>query len=204
MPTHLEAYGETWKQHHPGWQFQLWTEENLPELRNQRLFDQAEDIAPNNVGQFRSDIARYELLHEVGGCYVDADMECLKPIDALISGVECFAGWEVQNRWINNAIVGSVPGHPFLDDLIRGLPANVRRRMGSRPNRLSGPGYVTPVYRRHAKRVTVFRQEIFYPYGFADVGTDREHGSFPNSYAAHHWENSRTGSRAKRQRESVR
>lgn len=203
MPDHLKAYGETWERHHPGWEFCLWNEDNLPPLQNQQLFDMAEVIAPNNVGQFRADIARYELLHTRGGVYVDTDMECLQPLDSLIAGVDCFAGWELANRWVNNAVLGSVAGHPFLAALVDGLEANVRRKRGARPNVLSGPGYVTPMYRRFAKQVTVFKQRTFYPYGFADVGTDREKGPFPDSYACHHWENTRSGSRAALHRRSL-
>lgn len=191
MPAHLEQYGETWKQHHPGWQHILWTEETLPPLRNQRLYDNAEKIAPNNVGQFRADVARYELLLTHGGVWIDADMQCLQPIDDLIAGVDCFAGWETEARWVNNAILGCTPGHPFLDSLVRGLGANVRRKAGARPNILSGPQYLTPVYRRHARQVTVFPQRTFYPYLWNEL--DRGGDQFPHSHAVHHWNNRRRG-----------
>lgn len=189
MPNHLERYGQTWVEHHPDWSHVLWTEDNLPPLRNQRLFDQAETIAPNNVGQLRSDIVRYEILYTFGGVYTDCDLECLRPIDGLLRGVDCFAGWERQAQWVGNTILGSVPDHPFFADLIVGLPANVRRRAGSRPNKLSGPQYLTRVYRRHAKSVTVFNENIFYPYGWDEL--DRQGEEFPGSYTAHHWQNQR-------------
>lgn len=189
MPAHLEAYGETWKKHHPSWDFRLWDESNLPPLRNQRVYDQAETIAPSSEGQLRADVARYELLLDAGGVWIDADLECLRPIDSLLDGVECFAGWESEHRWVNNAIFGSVPGHPFLADLVRGLPANVRRKRGARPNVLTGPQYVTPVYRRHAKAVTVFPKNYFYPYLWNQL--ERRGEDFTGSYAVHHWNNAR-------------
>src|SRR3954452_9252859 len=72
MPPEYEAFGETWAQHHPGWEMRLWRSSDLPPLRNQDLFDRATSFAQ------QSDIARYELLLRHGGVYVDTDFECLR------------------------------------------------------------------------------------------------------------------------------
>ena len=193
MPEHLTAYGETWEAHHPGWESILWTEDNLPRLRNQRVFDAANRIAPRSVGQLRADVARYEILLEHGGVYVDTDMECLRPIDTLLEGVECFAGWEAQGIWVNNAVLGAAPGHPFMAALVDGLEHNVVAHRGSRPNVLSGPQYLTPVYRQHADEVVVYPKDYFYPYLWSEL--DRQHEEFPNSWAVHHWGNRRNRNR---------
>lgn len=191
MPEHLAAYGETWRAQHPDWEHVLWTEANLPPLKNQQLFDDAERIAPRNVGQLRADVARYELLLEHGGVYVDCDLECLRPIDELLAvGVSCFAGWESPGRWVNNAILGAEPGHPFLAAIVEGLDENVAEHLGARPNVLTGPQYVTPVYRRYADAVTVYPQAHFYPYLWSEL--ERSAETFPDSYAVHHWHNRRT------------
>lgn len=190
MPDRLVAYGRTWEDHHSAWHHKLWTEDNLPPLRNQALYDDAHRIAPDHVGQFRADVVRYELLEQFGGVYVDADFECRKPLDPLLEGVECFAAWEVPNRWINNAILGAVPGHPLMDMLIRRLPVNVRRRRGARPNKLSGPQFLTPIARQFD--VTVFDKELFYPFLWDEIGTDRDHSDHPDAYAVHHWNHKRT------------
>jgi mannosyltransferase OCH1-like enzyme len=191
MPAHLAAYGETWAQHHPGWEHRLWTEANMPRLRNQRLYDAAERIAPRNVGQLRADVARYEILLEHGGVYVDCDMECLRPLDPLLTpGMSCFAGWETPGRWVNNAVLGASPAHPFLGELVERLARNVVAHCDARPNVMSGPQYLTPIYRRHADTVTVFPKEHFYPYLWSEL--ERIDETFPDSYAVHHWHNRRT------------
>lgn len=188
MPSHLAEYVKTWTRVHPGWSHRIWGEDDLDWLQNQELFDFAEAYT-TSVGQFRSDIARYEILHRHGGVYVDADFEALAPIDELLMGVDCFAAWETNDVWVGNAILGSAPGHPFLADLIDGLPLNVSQHRGERPNRMTGPQYLTPIARAH--RIELFASELFYPYNFADVGTEREHGPFPTAYGVHHWQNRR-------------
>lgn len=189
MPAELAAYGATWEHHHPGWEHRFWTDDNLPPLRNHDLYDQAAAVAPDHVGQLRADIARYELLHTFGGVWVDCDFECRRPLDPLLDGVGCFAAWEVPDVWINNAILGATPGHPFLAALIRGLPANVRRHRGARPNRLSGPQYLTRVWRHDPTGVVVFPKDWFYPYLYTEL--ERQHDEFPEAFAVHHWNNRR-------------
>src|SRR5262249_19779423 len=68
------AWLRSWSEQHSGWEYRLWTEQNIPwPLRNQAQFD----ASPQYCG--KSDILRYELLLRFGGIYVDADMRCLRP-----------------------------------------------------------------------------------------------------------------------------
>lgn len=191
IPQELAMYPISWINRHPGWQVQIWNENNLPALRNQDLFDNAEEIAGDCAGQLRADVARLEVLEEFGGVYVDCDFECLKPITPLLDGVECFAAWEEQDKWINNAIFGSVPHHLFLRDLIKNLPDNVERKKRHRPNVMSGPQFVTPVWMSgFYKDVRIFPQSYFYPYSYSEL--DRSGDEFPDAYAVHHWNNKRS------------
>lgn len=196
MPEHLAAYRRTWMEHHPEWEHRLWTEQNLTWLQNQELFDRAEDHT-EHVGQFRSDVARYEILRLHGGVYVDCDMECLRSFDELCD-VEFFAGRECD-RFVNNAVLGSVPAHPLLVELVDNLPARVAatRGRGWRPNRITGPHYLTPAVERHG--VTVHPAQFFYPYRWDEL--DRANEAFPDSFAVHHWENARK--RRRRPRETT-
>lgn len=191
-PDWMAGFADTWRQ--PGWELRQWTDDNVGELFplvNQDIYDRVEEIAPDHVGQLRSDVLRYEILHRLGGVWVDADFECLRPIDPLLDGVECFAAWEAEGVWVNNAIVGATPGHPFIGALVEGLAANVERRQGCKPNKLTGPQYLTPVYREHASRVTVLAKALFYPYTWAEVDRHRPGDDFPDAYAVHHWANRR-------------
>ena len=83
----------------------------------------------------RADILRLELLHRHGGVYLDADFECLKPIDPLLDGVSCFLGLLDSGR-VSNAVIGAVPGHPLLAQAM----AEVRPRTTYGPVDREGTG----------------------------------------------------------------
>lgn len=189
VPAHLAAWRDGWLDLHPGWECRLWHEREIDELGlvNRRLFDDAERIAGRYAGQLRSDVARYEILAACGGVYVDFDCEARRPFDDLLD-VPAFVGWEVPDVWANNAVIGAVPGHPFLAALIERLPANVARHRGSRPNVLSGPRFLTPILADFPD-VTIHAREAFYPYGHDEL--DRAGEPFPSSWCVHHWQNTR-------------
>lgn len=191
MPAQLQAYTETWKHWHPGWEYQLWDEHGIAELnlRNQNEYDRASQITPGFEGQLRSDLARYEILHTYGGVYVDADFECLRSIDTLIADLKAFAAWEVDGVWVNNAILGCIPGHPMFERIIDRIPDRIESRPGQRPNRLTGPHLLTTVYRQGKSGLHVFPKALFYPYLHNEL--HRQGESFPNAYAVHHWNNAR-------------
>ncbi len=117
-PGFFLKFRESWQKLHPDWEYRLWTDADLAtydfEMRD--LFDQSE-----NYGE-KSDILRCEVLLKHGGVYVDADFECVKPIDELLSKYDFFAGIEPPHEipessrvlLISNALIGAIPGHPIL------------------------------------------------------------------------------------------
>jgi mannosyltransferase OCH1-like enzyme len=194
MPDHLRAYGDRWRELHPGWDFRLWGDDDLGWLEHRDLWDRGLELAPRNLGQFRSNIARIEILWREGGVYSDCDMEPRKPLDPIID-VSAFAMWhnppQVHDRpIIGNALVGSEAGHPALRAFLDGLRDNVRAKAGMRST------YTTGV--RYFSRVMAGRDDVtLYPFGWAYPYTLRELKRagelFPDAYAVHHWNNVRSG-----------
>jgi len=191
LPCESERYAQSWKRHHPGWEFCHWTLADLPPLANHELFN-----ACPNTG-YRSDILRYELLHRFGGVYVDLDFECLRPLDPLLDGMAGFAGTisprhrDIGVQTVETAILGSVPGSPFFRTLIDDLPSWTDW-WGWHPSVAvrSGPQYFEKQLQRWRARrgsvpITLFRPDIFYPFLWDEP--HRRAGPFPQSYAVHHW-----------------
>lgn len=183
MPDEFVTYGESFVRHHPAWEMKLWTEDNLPRLRNQRQFDAA--VTPAQ----KADILRYELLHDFGGVYLDTDFECLKPLDPLLAGVRAFSASE-DEQWISIGIMGAVPGHPLFREVIEQLPAALRARPAAPINEQTGPLFFTRIAAARRLKgldedVVIFPPKLFYPYRIGEERL-REHG-FPHAYAVHHW-----------------
>ena len=188
LPEGYKAFREGWRRLHPDWEFFLWGEElELPELINQDLFDRAEELYPKHPWQFRADILRYELLHEYGGVWLDVDFECLRSIEPLLSGVECFAAWEKQDELINNAILGAAPGHPFMRGLIDALPGVVKDNPKAAVWQVSGPRLVTNAAKEWAgkRALIIFPEAWFYPVRVNQL--ERLKQPHPEAYAVHWW-----------------
>lgn len=188
------GYSDTWRRHHPGWELRLWDESNMPTLRNQRLFDNAERYAPESMlGQFRSDVARYELIHQFGGVYVDMDFECLASIEPRLRGVRCFAVREGPGT-VANGLMGAEAGHPFIGHLVDHLAGHAGRRRGRRPAQSTGPRFLTKLLTDWGgDPVQVLPQELFFPYAWNEI--DHSTKTAPpwpaGTLAVHRWHNQR-------------
>jgi hypothetical protein len=111
LPGEYAAYGQTWLDHHPGWELKLWTEDNLPQGLRQEVYERLRAPAE------RANILRLELLQRQGGVYVDTDFECLRSIEPLIDEAELFITLAKPSR-VNNALMGSVPNHPIVAEAL--------------------------------------------------------------------------------------
>lgn len=193
IPAESETFWAAWRRLHPDWTLRTWQERTIPPLRNQLCYDDAEQLTAGNVWQLRSDIVRYELLEAFGGVYVDCDLEPRKPLDDLLAGIDCFAAWETTDEWVNNAILGARPHHPFLGRVIAGLPESISRHRTARPNHATGPRYLTRMHHQFPGQLTVFAQALFYPYRWDEL--ERRDDDFPDAYTVHHWANARRDGR---------
>jgi len=172
MPDEFVRWGETWAKLHPGWAMKLWTEENLPASRFPSHLERACHLAQ------RANIYRYELLLREGGVYVDTDFECLRNIEELVDDCGFFAAYQTEDS-VNNAFIGSEPGHPVARLLTEGIP-----EMAPERSRSLGANYLTPRVMGRSD-VKLFPREMFYPYKWNEL--DRRGEVFPDAYAVHHW-----------------
>lgn len=189
LPAHLARYIDTWHDQHPEWEHFLWTDEDLVWLEHRDLYDHAPSLVPRDaIGQLKADIARYEILRRYGGLYVDCDTTSLRPIDSLLQGHDTFAAAEDSN-WVGNTYLAASPQHPVMCDLVSGLSDSISDGRGKRPNKLTGPQYLTPIWKKH--RAFIAEQRLFYPYSYSDVKKNTVPTDFGDAYAVHHWEHTR-------------
>lgn len=153
MPAEYARFQRGWLDRHPGWTLRHWTEDNLPaDLTRREIYETLRLPAE------RSDMLRLELLWRFGGVYLDTDLECLRPLDELIDGVECFVG-DLHPGRVQNALIGSVAGHPMLAQAIRDIRP---RRFSGLDKAATGPVFLNGIVRQFPG-VRVFPPPVFYP-----------------------------------------
>ena len=195
MPQIYKNYEKKWLDLNPGWSVKTWGNNDFGWLKNQDLFDLAQEYAPaDGVGQFKSDLARYEILHRFGGVYVDCDVEPLKPFDSLL-GPEAFASWEVNNEFVGNTVLGSAPGNPFFAAMIDAARDGAKANKGRAVTWMTGPRVFTRLYNGWANKqnLHVYPQKYFFPYSYNDLKKAEvpETKTYPEAYAVHHWAHQR-------------
>ena len=135
VPDKWRDYVDSWKRLHPHWEYRLWTDkdarcfiaEHHPE------FLPKFDAYPLNIQ--RADAIRYFVLYKYGGLYVDMDVESLRPIDDLLACRRVVIAPEPafllphfgRQEMVTNAIMASVPEHPFFLSAMRRLQSQRAR-----------------------------------------------------------------------------
>jgi mannosyltransferase OCH1-like enzyme len=166
-PRKFEPYRQSWLDLNPGWELRFWTEDNLPgDLRRPEARERL------RVPAERADIFRLEVLWREGGVYMDTDFECLRPIEPLIEELDFFGAYRKLNR-INNAFLGSVPGHPILD---RALDEMRPTSTYGYDKAAAGPEFLGLLLAGYPE-AKIFEADVFYP---RTAATRRK------AYALHH------------------
>lgn len=175
VPCQFLQWSDSWKQHHPNWEYMLWTDERNREFVRKHYpgFLDKYDAYPSDIQ--RVDAVRYLILYKMGGVFVDLDVECLKNIAPLLKDAHCVFGeepydhclWHGKEHIISNAFMASEPGDNFLRELISEL-YNYNGKTDHRFNQVlesTGPFMLSRVYSRYPqkKAVRVLGYEVLYP-----------------------------------------
>lgn len=208
VPERYRALAESWRKHHPDWEYRLWTDADIRAFVAREypsflsIFDGYRD------GICRADAARYLILKSFGGVYADLDAECLRPFDALLDGKQLVFGLEPEahlrlkkaadrrfDKLLCPTVIASAPGHPFWDHVWRELRAIPR---SDDVLDITGPFMLTRAHGRYvgSAPVTLLSPEIFYPLSKEDCWTGRAfdiefwESATRNAYAQHYWDGS--------------
>jgi inositol phosphorylceramide mannosyltransferase catalytic subunit len=176
LPDEFAAYGQTWLDHHPGWELKLWTDENFPP-RETLIRPESADLL--RAPWERADIFRLELLFTQGGVHVDTDFECKRSIEPLIESSDVFVGFRKAGK-LNGALMGSVPGHPLVERALHEIEEqrSYGKSMATGDNLkgTSGPEFIDAIF-LDQPGVTLIPPGCFYP---------RTPEELDEAYAVHH------------------
>ena len=129
LPDHFRRLGATWKRDYPDWQYVLWDDEKINGFIREYYPQYLDIYARFPYNAQRWDAARYLFLYKMGGMYIDFDYESVEPFENLIDGKTCcfseeplserdILNYKKVDRMFNNAMMLSVPGHPFMAKII--------------------------------------------------------------------------------------
>ena len=106
---------ESWKKYLPEYQIIEWNEDNY-DLTKCTYLKQAYD---NKKWAFASDFARFDILNQYGGIYLDTDVELLRPLpENLLSKGKAFCGMESTGAIAPGLIFACEAGFPLLQEII--------------------------------------------------------------------------------------
>ena len=176
MPAAMVEFAPGFVRLHPGWELRLWTDADLGALE----ITGAERSRTRSASEL-SNLVRYEILARFGGVYFDMDVECRRPLDHLLAGVEAFAALELPGR-AGTAVLGAVPGHPLFERAAR--LSRQTLGLGRHSADANGPYFLSLILEQE-RDVTIFGAEKFYPYTWEE--RERAGEPFPDAYAVHHW-----------------
>lgn len=181
---------KSWRRHLPGYELIEWNEGNA---------DLSSDYAQEALRQKRwskvANLVRLQALLDQGGVYFDTDVEVVKPIDPLLNA-QCFAGFQMleeSNEWVNNAVLGGVPGHQFFRDCIQSTLSHYALK-----GEFALSPYITTLVLKsyglcqygaqELSGVTLHQRDVFYPYSWLEQY--RPEVVTKDTFCVHHWEKS--------------
>ncbi|WP_326601725.1 glycosyltransferase [Streptomyces sp. NBC_01800] len=204
VPPEWQKWADSWRIHHPGWGYRLWTDADNRAFLQEHYpwFLPVYDGYPEAI--MRADAIRYFLLDHFGGLYVDLDFECLKPVTEILDGHDLVLGCEPDahtrlllarrrgfDRIVGNAFIASRPGHPFWAHVHRRLVATHKL-----PSTLdvTGPFFLTRAIDSapEPESITVLDPEVLYPEvsPYATELFGPQEADYDRAHAVHHWSDS--------------
>jgi hypothetical protein len=111
-PPDIIKFLDLWKVKLVDYDFQLWDSERVREIDNTWLKQSVE----LKKYAFAADYIRLYALYHYGGIYLDVDVELISSFDTLLLQ-QMFIGLD-YNNYFEPAVIGSVPGHYWVKDLL--------------------------------------------------------------------------------------
>ncbi len=174
IPNEWKEFHQTWGEYNPDWQHIIWTDEDCLQFVYKHFPEFLNTFTSYSYNIQRADAFRYLVLYLHGGLYVDLDFECLRPVDDLVVNRSFVIGKEprIHAKWhgakvlISNAFMASVPGHPFLLEIIETMKKmNPRSTSHREVLETTGPLMVTNVLNNYSgKDICVLNAHILYPF----------------------------------------
>ena len=159
----------SWRKFCPDYEIIEWNEENFDFC--DCLY--AVQAYQEKMWAFASDYARIKILHDIGGIYMDVDVELLKNIDPLLDN-KAFMGFE-DGLVVNTGLIsGAEPNNPIFLELINRYKTFEFVNSNGKRNLIPCVDYQTELLVEHGlkrnneiqivKDITIYPLEYFSPF----------------------------------------
>ncbi len=189
VPECFDVLCQTWKDMHPDWEYNLWTDERVKDelfpLYNQAYYDESESMG------VKSDLLKWEIVYRFGGVYVDMDFECLKPLDLLHYTYDFYTGYQPLDAFfvqLGAALYAAYPNHPILKHCIETIKDDWHHQGAPKK---SGPCHFSKSFMatagKNGSKDIAFPAYYFYP--LPSTKTELKYNEWVQNgaYAIHHW-----------------
>lgn len=108
-PALIKKCLKSWKKYCPDYEIIEWNEDNF-DVNSIRFCKQAYQA---KKWAFVTDYVRLKVLSEMGGIYMDTDVELLKSLDSFLD-FQCFLGFQHEHYVSTGLVIGAQPGDEFI------------------------------------------------------------------------------------------
>lgn len=105
---------ETWRKYFPNWEIKEWNEDNY-DINKVAYTKEAYEA---KKWAFVADYARFDVLYQYGGIYLDTDVEFLKPLPDQYLELDGFTGFECTGIVAPGLIFAVKKGFPIVEDIL--------------------------------------------------------------------------------------
>ena len=136
---------ESWKKYCPDYEIIQWNEQNF-DVRQIPYSAQAYEAGK---WAFVSDYARFKILYDHGGVYLDTDVELLKPLDAVLDRGGFMAS-ESHQCDVNTGLGVATPkGLPLYEEILQDYENSSFLKPDGSPDRTTVVTRITRILERH-------------------------------------------------------
>jgi tetratricopeptide (TPR) repeat protein len=204
VPIGLEELMATWRSSHPDFEYRLFDDESAYEfLRSNYGTSVLQTYRRIREPAQCADLFRLAYLLHEGGFYVDSDDRCLNQIELFVPAASQLALYQENYGTIGNNFIGSVSGHPVIEQAFLKALAAINRGDSDLLWLSTGPGLLTRVFALHLAQLGLDMPAIGSQIHVMDLGVMHRlvglHCPLPYKRSERHWSHTSFHRRSHRQ-----
>ena len=198
LPLLAEKCIASWKKYHPDFEIKRWDESNF----DVDIIPYTRETYAHGKYAFVSDYARFQILYQEGGIYLDTDVELLRPLTPILNKGP-FLGDEMKGRCAPGLGIGAEPKMPFFQEMIEMYQALSFLKEDGSLNYQTIVSYTSDALRKYGYRdedgiqqvagFTIYPAEYFCPINYFT----KERVITEHTYSIHHYAESWVTTRMK-------